>query len=174
MSVPSYGALKTLLLMLQAAPSMGNVAIIYGEENVNAQDQPLPMAVIVPTTSQFKDPGYIKAVDPNINMIWGERQSIDIYLWGADEKQTPPYPQEIDHADATETLKAFVLQALQSQAPNGLYYFPVSGRWERMQNAAVRYGRAYVLTVMVDIGIPDRLYQNATITEITLTPSIEG
>jgi hypothetical protein len=164
----NYGALKTLLTMLQSAPSLRGVSVLFGEEMIAAQDSACPVVVMVPGAGQWGSPGYIQDVNPSVEMIWATTESIDLYCWAAATGNDSP----IDNADAVEVLRARVLQAFQLQLNNGLAYRPVSGRWLAMGNSVNRFGRAYVLTVQVDIGIPAVLYPDATVTQTTLNPSI--
>lgn len=164
----NYGALKTLFIMLQSQPSLRGVAVVFGEENIAAQDLACPVVVMVPGAGQWDAPGYIQDVNPSVEMIWGTTESIDLHCWAAATGNDSP----IDNADAVEVLRARVLQAFQLQLNNGLAYKPVAGRWLTMGNSVNRFGRAYVLTVQVDIGIPAVLYPDATVTQTTLNPSI--
>ena len=168
MSAGPYGA---LMAMLAAAPSLANVSVGFGEENINAQDMPTPMVVVVPVGGTWNDttclPGYYKTADVNLQNIWMTREMIDLYCWGA---SIDPSALPVDHADATNELRQLVLQAFQNQTPLGLKFVPMSGKWAQMGTASVRYGRAYVLTVQVDITAPDVLPVYATVTQETLSP----
>ena len=164
----NYGALKTLLTMLQSQPSLRGVSVVFGEEMIAAQDSACPVVVMVPVGGPWNDPGYIQGVNPAVEMIWGTTESIDLYCWAAATGNDSP----IDNADAVEVLRARVLQAFQGQLNSGLKYVPVSGKWMRMNDSVNRFGRAYVLTVQVDIGIPAVMYPDATVTQTTLNPSI--
>jgi hypothetical protein len=55
----------------------------------------------------------------------------------------------------------------------GLYWKPISGRWELRQNALVRYGRSYVFSVMADISVPMSPPTNqATITSEQISATV--
>lgn len=166
----SYGALKTLFLMLQAAPSMVSASVVYGEEMINAQDQTYPMVAIVPIGGSWQQPGYYQDGSTEINNSWMTSENIDLYLgaWDPDPAATP-----IDHANALEDFRAAVLQAFQYQSPTGLMYRPISGRWVLAQDVINRMGRAYILTVQCDITIPDLLPRSVEVEEITISPTFE-
>jgi hypothetical protein len=177
------GALKTLYATLAGAPSLENATVFFGEENINAQDATLPYVCMVPTGGPWSNPtdlpGYYRNADLELNNIWMTQESIDLYLWAAD---TDPSAQPIDHADAVETFRQDVLRALQYQVAyadvmgakhRGFKFIPVSGRWAQMQQASVRYGRAYVLTVQVDITAIDTLPVDALPPQtLEINPSI--
>lgn len=168
-----YGSLKTLMVMLTATPALSGISLVFGEENINAQEFPLPMVVMVPVGGTWGPPGtpgYYKNASPDLNNIWMTQETIDLYLWNNDPDAEAT---EVDHADAVEDLRARVLQALQSQSPQGLMYRPVSGRWQLADKENNRFGRAYVLTVSVDITIPDTLPVLATIEEVTVNGSLQ-
>ncbi len=168
-----YGSLRILMTMLAAAPAMEGVSLVFGEENINAQEYPLPMVVVVPVGGGWGPPGapgYYKNASLDVNNIWMTQESIDLYLWNND---ADPEATEVNHADAVEDLRARVLQSLQTQAPNGLMYRPLSGRWQQQDKETNRFGRAYVLTVQVDITVPDTLPVLATVEKVTVNASIE-
>ena len=166
----SYGALKTLYTMLQGAPSLEGVTLSFGEESVNAEENALPAVAMVPIGGPWLAPQGFLGSDPSLNVIWMARENIDLYLWAASSE---PTAQPIDHADAIENLRVRVLQAFQyAQFPGGLRYIPQSGRWQLARNETNRYGRAYVLTIQVEISVPDQEPVNATVTKETFNPSI--
>ena len=178
------GALKTLVTTLTAAPSLRNATVLFGEENINAQDATLPFVCVVPVGGPWSNPtdlpGYYRNADLELNNIWMTQESIDLYLWAAD---SDPSAQPLDHADAVETFRQEVLQALQYQVAyadvtgtkhRGFKFNPVSGRWAQMNQASVRYGRAYVLTVTVDITAIDVLPVDALPPQtLEINPSFE-
>ncbi len=172
------GALKTLVTMLAAAPSLASASVLFGEENINAQDALFPIVVIVPTGGSWNDPtgspGYYQEQgedsdlnNSNVNNVWMTRESIDLYMTAL---ANDPTSEPIDHADALETFRAQVLRALQDQAPNGLKFVPMSGRWVMDEKASIRMGRSYVLTVQVDITVTDVLPVDVTVEDVTLNP----
>lgn len=169
----SIGSLKTLFTMLSAAPTLATVNVAFGEEMLSAEDLPTPIVVMVPVGGPWAQPsdapGYYQGNDPNLNNIWMTQESINLHCWAFD---TDPAALPVDHADACETLRAQVLQALQSQCSNGLKFNPVNGQWIPMSNAVNRFGRGYILNVQCDITVPDVPVQYATVTKITLTESI--
>jgi hypothetical protein len=167
----SLGSLKPLLLMLQAAPSLAGVSVVFGEEMTPAQDIPTPMVVMVPIAGSLTNqPGYIRNVDPSVNMTWFVVEDIELRMWAYSSATNA---QPIDHADAVETLRAQVLQALQfQQAPGGLRYIPQRERWDLMQNASIRYGRSLALTVQVEIGIPDVLPTETLVTGLSISATV--
>ena len=164
-----FGALKTLLLTLQAAPTLAGVSVIYGEEDISAQDALLPVVVVVPVEGAYSEPGYSQNLDPNIENIAEVRESIDLHLWAVSSLDNP---QPVDNADAIETLRAQVLQAFWSQRATGLFWKPISERWVTDENAVDRYGRALVITVQADISVPDVSPTEATIQTVEVDPTI--
>jgi len=169
----NYGSLKTLMLMLQEAPSLANASVVFGEEMINAKDQPYPMVVLVPIGGSWDMPGYYKdaeVVSPSTFNQWITQENIDLYC-GAES--TDPAATPIDHADACETFVGQVIQAFQNQQPYGLYYWPVSGKWVLAQDVINRRGRAYILTVRVDKTIPGIPPVNATVITETIIPTFD-
>lgn len=180
----SVGVYSNLLAMLSVAPSLSGVSLSFGEETNNAQEYPLPWVNVVPTGGAWAQPGY--AHDENVNensQGWTTSESIDLYCWAFDPSvpiDTPSSYVLARHADQTIDLLTNVLQAFQNQTDNanpntgaklgGLMFRPQSGRWQTMQNADNRYGRAYVLTVGIDITIPDFVPPEVICTEVTLNP----
>lgn len=172
------GALKTLVTMLQASTFLtaSSVSVVFGEEEVNDQSKALPMVAVVPKGGPIVDSGYAQGTDPSVEMVWATKEQIELYLWAY---STASNATAIDHADAVEALRLLVLSAMQDQRYNqdgndggGLAYEAKGGRWELMQGAFNRYGRAYVMTVEVEIPIPMTQAVNATITSLTLTQTI--
>jgi hypothetical protein len=175
----SVGALKTLVTQLAASAFMTGVAVSFGEEMIQAQDQPTPCVVVVPRGGPWEGPGYIYGQDPATENTWSTREAIDVWLWAF---STSVNAVAIDHADEVETLRQKVLSAFQDQrnqantdgssAP-GLWWKPVSGHWEPLANAVNRYGRAYVLTVVAEIAVPMSLPSGiATIGTETINSTI--
>lgn len=171
----AIGALKTLMTMLAAAPSFIGVSLAFGEENKIAQEHQLPYCCLVPIGGPLKqagaDGGYYVDATNDQNNIWSTTESLALYLWAASDEIDA---QPVDHADAVEELRAKALQALQDQAPNGLMFRPVAGQWALGADTVVRYGRAYILTVSVDISIPAIQPVEATIESVEITATIEG
>lgn len=189
----NIGSIKTLCTMLSGFLSAYDIDVRYGEEFVFANDMKLPCVIVVPNGGPWEQNGYARDTahqntDANgrtnvyydstsENNRWMTHEDIQLYCWSADvdangrEKDTA---QPVDHANAVENLRAKVLQALQQQAPNGLMYRPIAGQWVRASEEVTRYGRAYVLTVNVDITVPDLQPVLADVDEVTITPSIEG
>ncbi len=170
--IGTYGALKTLMLCLQSAPTLTGCSVAFGEENKRAQDFALPYVCVVPGSGVFLadiTPGYIKDANVYYNMIWGLRETCDLWLWA---NSTVEGAEPVDHADAIENFRARVLQALQHQRGTGLFYKAISGRWEHASDAVDRFGRAYVITVEAEISIPDVLPTEVTVQSVTLQPEI--
>lgn len=173
------GAIKTLYNAIKASQYMTGVSFVYGEEEIHDQSQTLPMVVMVPLTGQYNNqPGYEMAGDPASEMRWGITQPIDFYMWAY---STTPNATAIDHVDATETVRQLVLSACQDQRAQytdsnsiayGLYYHAVSERWELMQGAFSRYGRALVVTVNFEITVPMALGQIATVNSFQLNQTV--
>ncbi len=177
------GSIKTLVTMLATFLSPYGIQVVYGEEFVWSTDVKLPCVVVAPVGGQWEQNGYFVTGTPpdtvgasqDQNNTWITHEDINLYCWSADvdangrEKDTAT---PVDHADAVENLRAWVLRALQQQAPNGLMYRPVSGQWVWAGSETLRYGRAYVLTVNVDVSVSDVQPVNATVTEVTINPEI--
>lgn len=175
------GALKTLFGALQNSAYMSGVSLVYGEEDIAAQDFALPMVVMVPNGGPYdpnRQPAYIQGEDPTIEMAWAVTQNVDLYLWAC---STSPTAQPIDHADAIETLRQLVLSAFQDQrvqfdsqgnTANGLAFTVVSERWEKMQNALNRFGRALVLSVTAELPVPMATPPFATVTSEVINKTL--
>jgi hypothetical protein len=172
------GALKTLYGALAASSFLSGVSLVYGEEEVHDQSQALPMVVIVPVGGEVQSNGYEGNGDPAVERRWSVLEQIDLYLWAFD---TTPGAGPVDHADATETLRANVLSALQDQRAQytdvasvsyGLAFVPQRETWKQMEGAFVRYGRALVLSVVAEITVAMPVPAEATITETDITTSI--
>ncbi len=126
-------------------------------------------------TAQTSSGGYTHYPSTDESNRWMTHEDISIYCWSADVDSNgmeKPTATPVDHADAVENLRAKVLQALQQQAPNGLMYRPTQGQWIWAGSETLRYGRAYVLTVNVDVTVPDIQPVDATVTEVTINPEI--
>lgn len=183
------GSLKTLVQMLKAFFDVYGIDVRFGEEFVWDTTVKLPCVVVAPLGGQWEQNGYLKDTrrtttsgagyayydSDERNNQWMTHEDIQIYCWSADvdangmEKATAT---AVDHADAVENLRAKVLQALQQQAPNGLMFRPVNGQWVWAGSETLRYGRAYVLTVNVDITVPDIAPVDVTVAEVTINPEI--
>lgn len=180
----NYGSLQTLVALLAAAPSLAGVSVAFGEENIRSTAFKLPMITVVPIGGPWVQGGgaYYKDSDPSLNSLWMTQENIDCYLWSADidsDGRVKDTAQPIDNANAVENLRCRTLQAFQTQQAQfksdgskryGFMYRPVSGRWERQTDEVNRYGRVYVLTVNVDITVPDVLPVDATIDDVLLNP----
>ncbi len=156
------GAISTLAAMLRDTPSMADVSLIVGEEFRTAAEFPLPFVALVPQGGPWSEPGYVGDLDPLIEALWSTRETIECHLWAAaDDAEAEP----LAHYDAVEELRARVLRAFQTQrAPGGLFFKPISGRWERMTDGIVRLGRGYVLNIEIEIAVttipPDEVDQS--------------
>lgn len=172
------GPLKTLLGALQASTFLSGVTVVYGDEETNTQRWDLPCIVMVAKGGPYVEPGYAGNTDPAVETLWETAERVDFWLWGA---STDPANQgAIDHTDAIETLRQLLLSALRDQRAQytdvnnvayGLAYRVVDGRWETLANAVSKYGRAYVLTVQIQISIPMAAPQEATVTNYQLNQS---
>jgi hypothetical protein len=182
--MPAMTIFRTLSQTLAATSFLTGVAVSFGEEMIQAQDQATPCIVLVPIGGPYMDgPGYIAGLDPAVENVWSTRETIDVWCWAF---STSPSATAIDHADETLELRRKVLSAFQDQRNQaatdgsnlpGLYWKPVNGRWERLGDAVNRYGRAYVLTVMAEIAIPmadPPGIQIATITSEQINNSVTG
>lgn len=165
---------EVLVTMLQQAPSMRGVSLLFGEENFSSEDQPLGFVTIYPVGGPWNQPGYFRGANVNLENIWSTKEQMDLVLWSAVDPNADPPPTPAQHATAICNLRRRVLNALQTQQmPGGLTYVPVSGRWALFDNAQNRYGRGYVLSVMVEIPVPADPYPEATVLATQITPSIE-
>lgn len=173
------GALKTLYGALGASSFLSGVTLYFGEEYINAQEGALPYIAMVPIGGPIdNNPGYAQSLDPNTEMIWGVRERIEFYIWGAD---TNPQATPVDHADVVETLRMKLLSALQDQKAQysdvanvayGLVFYPGDERWATDMNAAIRYGRCLIVPVVVEISVPMSAPSEATITTVTTTVTV--
>ncbi len=181
------GSIRTLVTMLSGFLDVYGIDVRYGEEFVFANDVRLPCVVVVPVGGPWEQNGYARDTAhtnaegrtyfdaSSENNRWMTHEDMQIFCWSADvdangrEKDTAT---PIDHADAVENLRAKVLQAFQQQTNDGLMYRPVGGEWVRASSETLRYGRAYVLTVNVDVTVPDIQPVLADVTETTINPSI--
>lgn len=159
--------MRTLLFMLQAAPSMANVNVVFGEEMIDSKDPAYPMVVIVPIGGEWLMPGYYLDANPDTNNQWATDENIDLYL-AAESRDSAAEP--VDHADTVYELRRNVMQAFQSQQPSGWLYRPLSGRWVLDQNAINRRGRAYVLSIQVNMTVADTAPVTVTVVEETINP----
>lgn len=183
----NIGSVKTLVTMLGSFLSVYGIQCVYGEEYVYAQDVQLPCVVVIPVGGPWEQNGYARdtadtssstqTTYPSASEFnrWMTHEDIDLVCWSGDVDSTGRIKDSatnLDNCNAVENLRAKVLQALQQQAPNGLMYRPVAGQWARANDEVLRYGRAYVLTVNVDITVPDLQPVDATVIETTINPSI--
>lgn len=174
------GPYATLMTMLSASSYLAGINVIFGEENINAQEFPIPFVCVVPVGGPWNGNAYIKGLDPEVEKAWSTNEQIELWCWNAvntggvlDETATPQ-----QHADSVLSLLTSVVSSLQDQrvgegydaTSGGLYFFPVSGRWQQMRQGSLRYGRAYVLTVSVEVPfvMPIPTGTEATITEVTI------
>ena len=174
------GPYATLMTMLSASSYLTGVNIVFGEENINAQEFPIPFICVVPVGGSWQGNAYIKGLDPEVEKAWCSTESVELWCWNAvntggvlDEAATPQ-----QHADAVVTLLTDIVSAFQDQRvgeggddnSGGLAFYPVSGRWEQMKQGSLRYGRAYVLTISLEVPfmMPIPVGSETTITEITI------
>lgn len=168
------GPLKTLFLALGASQFMQGVSLAFGEEQLAAQDLPLPYVVMVPRRGAHSEPGYAvdgsggsepdsvtkpPALDENIDTLWQIAEQIQFYIWAA---STAPNALPVDHADTVETVRLALLSALRDQRAqtdgNGNVYYGLGFKslgeeWETMQNAVNRFGRALIVTVEISVPV---------------------
>lgn len=156
----SVGAIKALVQTLQSSALLTGVTITTGEEAIYSQAT-LPSIVVVPRGGPWSQCGYAVAVNQGINAAWMTSESLDLYLWAADATSSAV----LDSYSAVEDLRTLVLRALMAQAPIGLFWFPTAGEWVR--GTTDSYGRAYRLTVSVDITTTDVATVDATATTVT-------
>lgn len=182
----AWGSLKTFFNLLTIAPSMttNGVTVQFGEELISANDAATPRVTVVAVGGRYGDdgePGYEVDGDPDIETQWGVAETIECWCWGFDNITVNPQP--IDHADATENIRAYVLQALQWQQVSvdaggkrigGYRFVPVSERWERFGDAVNRQGRALVITVAVDITVRTVRPPKALVTAVVFNPALES
>lgn len=167
-----FGSLQDLVTALQAAPTLASASVIFGEENIFAQEYPLPLICIVPLGGPFTPAqGYVKNPPAGVRRIWSLEENIEIVIWTA---ATDPEATAIDHANAVENAAAAVLQAFEYQRSTGLTYKPVARRWQLLMNGESRMGRALVLTVAFNISVINVTPPSATVTGIVINDSING
>lgn len=166
----SFGSIKPFVQSLQAAPTLQGIPVLFGEEFEEDESQNPPLIVVVPLGGPFKQgQAYMKNPPANCTRIWGVTDQIEVWCWGFDPAEGAI---NLDHVDATETLAAQVLQALDSQRPSGLMYQPVRRQWLTDDKSFARYGRALVLTFTADIAIPGVTPPTATVTSTDITATI--
>lgn len=178
------GALKTLYGALQQSQYMASngVAVLFGEEFIRNQTFAWPAIVMVPRAGDASNqPGYIKNLPQDTEMIWGVVEQIDYYCFNRD---IDPQAQPIDHADACETLRQWLLCALQDQRAQwdsygavafGGFYKASGERWATDADALVRDGRCLIVTASFEISVPSLPNANtpdATIETVTINSSI--
>lgn len=168
-----------LVRVLKASAFLSGVSVAFGEEMIAAQDQPLPYIVLVPRGGAVDGSGYVDGLDSQVENCWSNHETLDVYMWAVSTDPQAQLPE--NHADAIWDLSQKVLSAFQDQrnqanadgsnAP-GLYWKPTSARWETMANAAIRFGRARVLTIEAEVSIPMAAPVEATITTVTQSDTI--
>lgn len=185
------GAYKTLMQMLGESVSISttNTSLRFGEEYVGRLDLDpgsLRSATVVPRGGPWGSPCYIRALDPSTELDWSTMESVDVYCWAV--VPDGPDVRPVDQADAVEAVVQDVLRALQSQRARftaagqkeyGLFYKPVSGRWETLQGRdgrapSTRSGHCYVLTIQVEIPAVTSQPVNATIETVTRNVTIQS
>jgi hypothetical protein len=169
------GSLKTLVQMLKGFFDVYNIDVRFGEEFVWDNTVKLPCVVVAPLGGQWEQTGNFRDASQYQNNTWMTNEDIQIYCWAAAvdaNGRELDTATAVDHADAVENLRAKVLQSFQQQAPYGLMFRPTHGQWVWAGSETVRYGRAYVLTVNVDISVPDIQPVDATVITETINPSI--
>lgn len=178
-------ALKTLFQALQASQYIqpNGINLVFGLEEVQQQRNAFPCINMVPIGGAYDpSPGYTGAADDTVEMLWEVAETIEFWIFNASsdlENQGA-----VDHADAIETTRQYLLSALRDQEAQytdaasvafGLKAKPVSQRWEVLgNNAPSRFGRTCVVTAQLKITItkvPDSS-PIATITSESLSTSI--
>lgn len=166
----SLGSLKTLLTTLQASALLAMapaVTVVFGEEALVAYDAALPLVVMVPAGGPWEI-GYYQGADQDQDGAWSTSESCDFYIFAASTTSTAP----IDQADAVESVRARLLQAMQGQQDSGLWWAPVSGQWLTGANELARYGHAYRLSILLSIAVPGVVPVDATVTTVTTTVTV--
>lgn len=174
------GVYGTLVTMLSGAAPLSGVYVRFGEEAIADESSADPRVVIVPLGGAVTPNGYQQAGDPDDENRWSIVEQAEIWCgaWSSSAGAQP-----VDHADAVDDLRRRVLSALAIQRYSldpatsaiygGLWWAPVSGRWERFGDSVMRYGRAYVLTVQVELTVTDyTTFTDATVTSVALSQSI--
>ena len=156
---------KTFLQALGASAFMAGISLQFGEELIYGQEFSLPCVVMVPRGGDAVEPGYARtsaqptplAIDFYTESLWEFPESVDFYRWN---RSNDPQAKPVDHAEATRSLRLSVLSALRDQldmvdvngiAYRGLAFKALSSRWQTMQEAQSRMGRALILTVQIAI-----------------------
>lgn len=174
------GVYGTLVTMLSGAAPLAGVNVRFGEEAIADESSADPRVVIVPTGGAVNSFGYQQAGDPDDENRWSIVEQCDLWC-GAWSSSVGAQP--VDHADAVDDLRRRVLSALAIQrlsenpatgaVDGGLCWTPVSGRWERFGDSVMRYGRAYVLTVQVELTVTDyTTFADATVSSVALSHSV--
>lgn len=166
----SASSLKTLFTTLQASALLTGVTLSFGQELIAGLDRVPPLVDIVPIGGPWEETGYAQGVDNDVSAIWMTHEQVDLYCYAYSNAGGAT---AIDHADAARNLSNLALQALQQQASSGLRFWPVRGEWVMASNEFSQFGRAYKLSINLDISMTDitPVYAPTPITA-TITPSI--
>ncbi len=171
------GALLTLFNTMAASPLLDpsvfpGITQTFGEESLVFQGEP-PRVVWVPASSSFDSPGrggnYAGDGTNAQRALWKVNDVIEAHLWAA---AASPTAQPQDHADAVETLRQAVLQALGAQIFTGYFYRPVRGVWKTAEGELTRRGRSYVLFIEAISSVTTPPDQTAQITTVTINPVV--
>ena len=165
----SASSLGILVGAIKAAAVLTGVSVSYGGESLAGLDRVPPLIDIVPVGGSWTDNGYAQGVDPDV-MIWMTTEQVDLYCYGF---STAAGATAVDHADSARNICNLALQAMQSQAALGLKFSTINGQWVTGGGEYSQFGRAYKLSINVDISMTDVLPVNApTPITTTITPAV--
>ena len=162
----TYGPIKTLFLALRGSALMSGISVVFGMEEIAERHYTLPLVVMVPLGGPYNyaEQGYSFTGDPLTVQSWATNELVE--FWCTAASTVGAEQGSVDHADACETLRLAVLNALEDQRSTyadvafptyGINYQPINGRWESFESAVSPYGRSYVLSVRIFVSV-----QNAT------------
>lgn len=161
------GALLSLFEALETGAALRRARfpgrrILFGEEHLADAGAPSPRIVMVPTSTSFGPPGTIAGIDPRV--VWAGVDAVEFHLWA--ESVTPGKREPQHHADAVETLREAVIQAVHAQMWGGYLYRAVSGDWKPRPGEQAVQRAAYML--VVEAFVPICLEADTTVTPGTV------
>jgi hypothetical protein len=165
------GPYKTLFQALQASAFItgAGITLAFGEECIADESQAVPYVVMVPRGGPAQEPGYAidgsvsaatpplpsQYLDVNVEDLWEFGEVFQFFCWAFDPAKTP-----IDNTEAAAAVRLALLAALRDQRAmvnsNGDVFYGLSWKalrsdWQPAGNMVNRFGRAFILTVQIDI-----------------------
>jgi len=164
-----YSGILQLFQALQAQLTLFGVTLLYGEESQNDQSGALPLAIMVPVSGTYVEPGYAKAYPSTRNFLVTVKEDVDFYLWAYNQTDDTP----IGHTQAAENLRQVLIQACFNQLQTGASYNPKGHSWLTMNGANGRYGRGMKIRIQFDLVVPDIAPDTTTITTTEIDSEID-